>query len=77
MHNLLFRHSTRKVHTLRPAGQVQTPSRNHFHRASIEIVHCATRGENELFQARVRCSARVVVEGARDGDDCCKHLTRV
>ena len=32
------------------------------------IVYCATRGENELFLARVRCSARVGVEGARDRD---------
>ena len=36
-------------------------------------VHCATRGENELFLARVRCSARVRVtgtEGATDGEKC-------
>ena len=38
-----------------------------------EIVYCVTRGENELFLARVRCSARVGVEGAagaRDIDEC-------
>ena len=37
------------------------------------IVYCTTRGENELFLARVRCSARVGVEGAagaRDIDEC-------
>ena len=28
------------------------------------VTNCTTRGENELFQPRVRCSARVVVEGA-------------
>ena len=28
------------------------------------IVHCATKGENELFLARMRCSARVGVVGA-------------
>ena len=37
------------------------------------IVYCATRGENELFLARVRCAARVGVEGAegaRDRGEC-------
>ena len=39
----------------------------------ITIVYCATRGENELFLAKVRCSAQVGVEGAagaRDIDEC-------
>ena len=39
----------------------------------VVIVYCATRGENELFLAKVRCSARVGVEGdagARDIDEC-------
>ena len=34
--------------------------------------------EEKLFQTRLRCSARVVVEGAegvRNGDECWKHLT--
>ena len=47
--------------------------RLYFQPRQTKIVYCATRGENELFLAKVRCSARVGVEGAagaRDIDEC-------
>ena len=61
-----------KLTVYRPAGNKKwkTPATtSRCSRRSGKIVYCATRGENELFLARVRCGARVGVEGAEGARD--------